>query len=184
MDRPRVAASAEDLTDMFWWGLPTLFRCPPVTDPTDTDIALVGVPHSSGNGTTWRDQHLGPRSVRNASMGYRRHHLRWDLDPWRACRIHDLGDVPIFESLANDRAVHEIEAFYKKIDRAGARPVSIGGDHSISLAILRAIAGPRSQHGRAAALVHFDAHYDTYDAHAELVWRVRLGGALGLEVGA
>ena len=63
----------------------------------------------------------------------------------------------------NDRAVREIEALFGAIDRAGARPVSIGGDHSISLAILRAIAGPESRHGRPAAIVHFDAHYDTYD---------------------
>ena len=50
-----------------WWGIPTLFRCPYNTDTKGCDIALVGVPHSTGNGTTERDQHLGPRAVRNIS---------------------------------------------------------------------------------------------------------------------
>jgi guanidinopropionase len=155
----------EDLGFLHWWGIATLFRCPADGDPRHCDIALVGVPHSTGNGSTWRDQHMGPRAVREFSSGYRRKHLRWQLDPWATCRINDLGDVPITHSLVNDTAVREIETFYREIDRAGARPVSIGGDHSISLAILRAIAGRRAQlsGGRPAAVVHFDAHYDTYD---------------------
>jgi guanidinopropionase len=162
-ERAPYAFTRQDLDFLHWWGPATLFRCPHDPDPTACDIALVGVPHSTGNGTTWRDQHLGPRSVRDVSMAYRRLHLGWRFDPWSACRIHDLGDVPIYESLVNDRAVHEIEAFFRRIDEAGARPVSIGGDHSISLAILRAIAGPESRYGQPAAVVHFDAHYDTYD---------------------
>jgi guanidinopropionase len=162
-ERPPYEFTRQDLDFPHWWGPATLFRCPHDPDPTACDIALVGVPHSTGNGTTWRDQHLGPRSVRDVSMAYRRLHLGWRFDPWSACRIHDLGDVPIYESLVNDRAVHEIEAFFRRIDEAAARPVSIGGDHSISLAILRAIAGPDSRYGRPAAIVHFDAHYDTYD---------------------
>ena len=46
---------------LYWWGVPTLFRAPHNPDPAACDIALVGVPHSTGNGTTERDQHLGPR---------------------------------------------------------------------------------------------------------------------------
>ena len=45
---------------LYWWGIPTLFRCKNDPDPNNCDIALVGVPHSTGNGTTERDQHLGP----------------------------------------------------------------------------------------------------------------------------
>lgn len=153
----------EDLGFLHWWGPPTLYRCPLEADPANCDIALVGVPHSTGNGTTWRDQHLGPRAIRDVSMAYQRLHLGWKLDPWHACRIRDLGDVPILNTLVNDVAVREIERFYRRIDEAGACPVSIGGDHSISLAILRAIAGPDSRHGGPVAVVHFDAHYDTYD---------------------
>lgn len=61
---------------LFWWGIPTLFRCPHDPDPANCDIALVGVPHSTGNGTTLHDQHLGPRAVRNVSALGRRSHTR------------------------------------------------------------------------------------------------------------
>ena len=56
----------------WWWGFPSLFRCPAELDPAMCDIALVGVPHSPANGSTERDQHLGPRAVRNVSAHNRR----------------------------------------------------------------------------------------------------------------
>lgn len=61
------------MDNLYWWGIPTLFRCPN-QGPEDADIALVGVPHSTGNGTTERDQHLGPRALRNVSSVGRRMH--------------------------------------------------------------------------------------------------------------
>ncbi|MBA2428941.1 MAG: arginase family protein [Thermoleophilaceae bacterium] len=148
---------------MYWWGLPTLFRCPVDPDPNNCDIALVGVPHSSGNGSTERDQHLGPRAIRDVSVGYRKTHRRFQLNPWEACRVNDLGDVPLPYAMVNDPSIQDIEAYFKQIDAAGARPVSVGGDHSIPLPILRAIAGPNARVGQQVALVHFDAHTDTYD---------------------
>ncbi|MFT5741517.1 MAG: guanidinopropionase, partial [Gammaproteobacteria bacterium] len=45
------------MESLYWWDIPTLFRAPIERDPTKLDIALVGVPHSTGNGTTERDQH-------------------------------------------------------------------------------------------------------------------------------
>ena len=65
---------------LYWWGIPTLFRCKNDPDPKNCDIALVGVPHSTGNGTTERDQHLGPRAVRNISAMLRRSHLQYGID--------------------------------------------------------------------------------------------------------
>jgi len=56
---------------LYWYGIPTLFRAPNEPDPSQCDIALVGVPHSTGNGTTERDQHLGPRAVRDVSANGR-----------------------------------------------------------------------------------------------------------------
>jgi guanidinopropionase len=162
--QPRdVSAEIAHVTRMYWWGPATLFRCPVDPDPNNCDIALVGVPHSSGNGSTERDQHLGPRAIRDVSVGYRRAHKRFQLNPWEACRINDLGDVVLPYALVNDASVHDIEACFGRIDAAGARPVSVGGDHSIPLPILRAIAGARSRAGQPVALVHFDAHTDTYD---------------------
>ena len=66
--------------------------------PKNCDIALVGVPHSTGNGTTERDQHLGPRAVRNISAMLRRSHFDYKIDPWKENKIHDLGDVPFPEA--------------------------------------------------------------------------------------
>lgn len=146
-----------------WWGVPTLFRAPHTSDPSQADIALIGVPHSSGNNSTWRDQHLGPRAVRNVSANARRFHEAFDFMAWDAVRVADLGDVPLPEASDNERSVERISAFYRKVAEAGARPVSIGGDHGITGAIVQAIAGPDSPLGQKAALLHFDAHTDAYD---------------------
>jgi guanidinopropionase len=150
---------------LYWWGVPTLLRCPHETDPAKAEIALVGVPHSSGNGSTERDQHLGPRAVRHVSAHNRRYHAQFDFSPWNACRIHDLGDVPLPEAMDNEKCVERITAFFKTIDRAGAFPVSIGGDHGITGAIVQAIAGKGAKltGGKPAALLHFDAHTDSYE---------------------
>lgn len=81
--------SAEDrmmLEGLYWWDIPTLFRCPIERDPAMLDIALVGVPHSTGNGTTERDQHPGPHAVRDISTLARRVHTEFQLDPWKFCR--------------------------------------------------------------------------------------------------
>ncbi len=81
------------MDNLYWWGIPTLFRCPN-QGPKGADIALVGVPHYTGNGTTERDQHLGPRALRNVSSVGRRRHGDFRLDPWSAAKIVDVGDVP------------------------------------------------------------------------------------------
>ena len=74
------------MDNLYWWGVPTLFRCPHV-GPQDQDIALVGVPHSAGNGTTERDQHLGPRAAASTSPRVqRRAHGGFQLDPWSKLR--------------------------------------------------------------------------------------------------
>ena len=96
---------------LYWWGIPTLFRCKNDPDPKNCDIALVGVPHSTGNGTTERDQHLGPRAVRNISAMLKRSHLDYGIDPWKMKKIHDLGDVPFPEANNNEKCIERISAF-------------------------------------------------------------------------
>ena len=68
------------MENLYWWGIPTLFRCAN-RDPVGSDISLIGVPHSTGNGTTERDQHLGPRALRNISAIGRRVHLDFGINP-------------------------------------------------------------------------------------------------------
>lgn len=158
-------SARESVGRWYWWGVPTFFRCPHDDDPSRCDIALVGVPHSSGNGSTERDQHLAPRALRHVSGFYRRAHNEFGIVPWERCRVHDLGDVPLPEAMVNDVCVEHIEAFYQRLDAAGVFPVSVGGDHSITGPILKAIAGAdaRLSGGRKAALLHFDAHTDSYE---------------------
>ncbi len=159
-----IEQAKKEMEAWYWWGIPTFFKCPWDEDPNNCDIALVGVPHSSGNGSTERDQHLMPRAIRNVSGWYRRGHQKFGIVPWDICRIHDLGDAPLPEAMVNDISVRHIEAFYKTIDAAGARPVSVGGDHSITGPILKAIAGEgaKTTGGKKCALLHFDAHRDDY----------------------
>jgi len=160
-----LAQRAAEMEPWYWHGPATFFKCPWNADPAACDIGLVGVPHSSGNGSTERDQHLAPRAVRNISGWYRRAHQKFRIKPWDVCRIHDLGDVPLPEAMVNDISVDHIEEFYTRLDAAGTRPVSIGGDHSITGPILRALGGADAKlsKGRKLAMVHFDAHRDDYE---------------------
>ncbi len=152
------------LHGLYWWGVPTLFRCPHDPNPENCDIALVGVPHSTGNGTTERDQHLGPRAVRDVSALGRRAHKVFGVDPWKQCRINDLGDVALPEANDNEASVQRMTDFYKRIDAAGTRPVSVGGDHAVTGGILQAIAGEGAKltGGKKVSLLHFDAHTDAF----------------------
>ena len=150
---------------LYWWGIPTLFRCKNDPDPKNCDIALVGVPHSTGNGTTERDQHLGPRAVRNISAMLRRSHLQYGIDPWKENKIHDLGDVPFPEANDNEKCIERISSFYDHIEKAEKPVVSIGGDHSITGGIVQSLAKKNSKltKGKKITLVHFDAHTDCYE---------------------
>jgi len=150
---------------MYWWGIPTLFRCKNDPDPKNCDIALVGVPHSTGNGTTERDQHLGPRAVRHVSAGLRRVHLEFGIDPWKQNKIHDLGDVPLPEANNNEKCIERISDFYDQIAEANKPVVSVGGDHSITGGIVQSLAKKNSKltKGSKVSLVHFDAHTDCYE---------------------
>ena len=74
-------AEQQVLETTYWWGVPTLFRCPHDPDLANCDIGLVGIPHSAGNGTTEHDQHLGPRAVRHVSPSARRVHNAFGLSP-------------------------------------------------------------------------------------------------------
>ena len=150
---------------LYWWGIPTLFRCKHDPDPKNCDIALVGIPHSTGNGTTERDQHLGPRAVRNISALQRRAHLDFKINPWKDFKIHDLGDVPLPEANDNEKCIERISNFFDYIEKAEKPVVSIGGDHSITGGIIQSLAKKNSKltKGKKITLVHFDAHTDCFE---------------------
>ncbi|SHH37426.1 guanidinopropionase [Cognatiyoonia sediminum] len=149
------------MENLYWWGIPTLYRCPN-EGPEGADIALVGVPHSVGNGTTERDQHLGPRALRNVSSVSRRVHGGFGIDPWASAKIVDVGDVPFPRANDNEACNEDITQFYKGIDAAGARPVSIGGDHSITGGIVQALGCGQITNGEPVCFLHLDAHTDVF----------------------
>ncbi len=150
---------------MYWWGIPTLFRCEHNKDLSNCDIALVGVPHSTGNGTTERDQHLGPRAVRHVSAGLRRVHLDFNINPWKKKKIFDLGDVALPHANNNEKCIEHITNFYSKIASTSKPVVSIGGDHSITGGILQGLSANNLSltKGKKISLLHIDAHTDTYN---------------------
>ncbi len=161
------------MENLYWWGIPTLFRCPmatlgpegvlcPETGERGADLALIGVPHSGGNGTTERDQHLGPRALRHVSAVQRRVHAPFHLDPWTCAKIVDLGDVPFPRANDNEHCIQQITDFYRRVDAVGARPVSIGGDHSITGGIVQALGGGALASGDPLCFLHLDAHTDVF----------------------
>ncbi|HEU0219144.1 MAG TPA: agmatinase [Stellaceae bacterium] len=138
--------------------VPTFMRLPIERDPAQLDIALVGVPFDGGTTNRPGARH-GPREIRNMSSLMRRVHHVSKIAPYELCRVGDHGDSPInpidlMDSLAR------IEAFYTQLHDAGATPLTAGGDHLITLPILRAIARERP-----VGLIHFDAHSDTGDTY-------------------
>jgi guanidinopropionase len=147
----------------YWYGVPTMFRCPNDRDPGNADIALVGVPYTAGN-VIERGQYLGPRAIRTASSAYRRSHRELKLDTFGLCRINDLGDAPMTKMVDPSAAIVQVQDYFGPIYAAGARSLAIGGDHGITLPILRALAGPRGHLGKPVAVVLFDSHTDAYDA--------------------
>jgi guanidinopropionase len=149
------------MDNLYWWGVPTLFRAP-YAAVDGADIALVGVPHSTGNGTTERDQHLGPRAVRNVSALQRRVHGVFEIDPWTSAHIVDAGDVPFPRANDNEDCIKRITDFFVDIDKSGARPVSIGGDHSITGGIVQALGCAKIARGEPVSFLHLDAHTDVF----------------------
>ncbi len=136
--------------------IPTFMRCPLAYEPAEVDIALIGVPYDGGVTNRPGARH-GPREIRNSSSLIRTIHHVTRFNPFEACRVADLGDIR-FSSMFDPAIVtEEIESFMREVVDAGAVPLSVGGDHSISYPILKALgcSGP-------VGLIHIDAHTDTW----------------------
>ena len=143
-------------------GLATLMRLPYVgvddAQFANVDIGLIGVPWDGGTTNRPGARH-GPRQVRDISTMVRNVNRASGLKPFSICNCADLGDTPVNPVDLMD-SLHRIHAFYDKVCAAGITPLSVGGDHLVSLPIMRALAknGP-------IGMVHFDAHTDTWDGY-------------------
>jgi guanidinopropionase len=138
--------------------IPTFMRLPHIADPAKLDIALIGVPWDGGTTNRAGARH-GPREVRNMSSFIRKVHHVSRIAPYELCRIADLGDAPVNPIDLLD-SLGRIETFFAKVHAAGALPLSVGGDHLVTLPIFRAIAAKRP-----IGMVHVDAHSDTNDSY-------------------
>src|SRR6201993_161321 len=138
--------------------IPTFMRLPHIADPAKLDIALIGVPWDGGTTNRAGARH-GPREVRNMSSFIRKVHHVSRIAPYELCRIADLGDAPVNPIDLLD-SLGRIETFFSKVHAAGAVPLSVGGDHLVTLPIFRAIAAERP-----IGMVHVDAHSDTNDSY-------------------
>lgn len=137
--------------------IPTFMRARLITDPTELDIAMIGVPYD-GAVTNRPGARHGPREIRNASSMMRSIHPVTRLNPYELCRIGDAGDVPLTRVYDVPAALEDINRLFGRFHAAGVVPLAAGGDHSITLPILRALAteGP-------IGVIHVDAHTDTWD---------------------
>ncbi|MFD8557652.1 agmatinase [Streptosporangium canum] len=140
-------------------GPATFARLPRLDEVGRCDVAVVGVPFDSG--VSYRPgARFGPSAVREASRLLRPYHPGLDVSPFAALQVADAGDIAC-NPFDIGEAVETIEHAAGELQDAGARLVTIGGDHTIALPLLRSLA---KRHGP-VALLHFDAHLDTWDTY-------------------
>ncbi|MBM3526373.1 MAG: agmatinase [Alphaproteobacteria bacterium] len=134
----------------------TFMRLPAYKSAAGLDVALVGVPFDLG--TTFRTgARHGPAQIREMSRFIRRVNPFTAVKPFELCKVADCGDTPINPLDLMD-SLRLITEFFEEIHRQGACPIAAGGDHTVTLPILRGIAKERP-----VGLIHFDAHPDTLD---------------------
>ena len=138
-------------------GPSSMFRLPVQQDSADLDVAIIGVPLDIGTSNRTGTRY-GPRQIRNESVLVRPYGMATGAAPFDSFQIADAGDVALnpYNLL---KSVDLIEDHYRECLQNDVIPVSVGGDHTITLPILRAI---ESKHGP-VAMVHVDAHADIND---------------------
>jgi agmatinase len=146
-------------------GPATFARLPTIEQVSDYDIAVLGVPFDGG--TSYRPgARFGPMAVRQASRHLRpTYHVELDLAPFTTVQVVDAGDVAASPYSIPD-ALGAIERHADAVLGADRKLVTIGGDHTIALPLLRAAV---RRHGP-VALVHFDAHLDTWDTYFDAAY--------------
>jgi guanidinobutyrase len=130
---------------------------PAATSPQGLDAAFIGVPLDIGTSNR-AGARFGPRQMRAESALLRPYNMATGAAPFDTLQVADLGDVPI-NTYSIDKSLAIITSFYDAVLGAGCTPLTLGGDHTIALPILRSIA---KKHGP-VALVHVDAHADIND---------------------
>ncbi|EWT03613.1 agmatinase [Intrasporangium oryzae NRRL B-24470] len=140
-------------------GPATFARLPRIDEVDRVDVAVVGVPFDSG--VSYRPgARFGPSHVRASSRLLRNYNPVQDVEPFSTQQVVDAGDIAC-NPFDIEEAVRQIDAGARSIVERGARLMTIGGDHTIALPLLRVM---EEVHGP-IAVVHFDAHLDTWDTY-------------------
>jgi agmatinase len=138
-------------------GIKTFMRLPHVTTTEGVDVSVVGVPFDTG--ASYRvGARFGPEAIRSVSALLRHHNEVLDVSIFDHCSVVDYGDIPVNPGYIED-SYEMIEEGLLPILEGGVTPIMLGGDHSVTLPELRAVAkryGP-------VALIHLDSHSDTGD---------------------
>jgi guanidinopropionase len=141
-------------------GIATFMRLPYIApeEADEVDIGLIGVPWDGGTTNRPGARH-GPRQIRDLSTMARNVHHATGIKPFHLCNCADLGDSPV-NPVDIDDTLARVEAFYSTIVDQGIVPLTAGGDHLITLPVMRAVCS-----GEPVGMVHFDAHTDTLDRY-------------------
>ena len=142
-------------------GPSTFARLPELRDVENCDVAIIGVPFDAG--TSYRPgARFGPQAVRQASRQLRtNYHPDYDVEPFKVQQVADAGDIACNPFDINE-AIKQIENGANDLLSKSGSIVTIGGDHTIALPLLRSV---NKKVGGPVALVHFDAHLDTWDTY-------------------
>jgi guanidinopropionase len=164
MDDPVLKAAAAQLNvgggrrTLPYAGIPTLLGLPTAESAQGLDVALVGVPSDLGVSNR-PGARFGPRAVRTIER-IGPYHPTQKTVPRTTLRAADVGDVPFRSRYSLEQTLEDIERYYIELHAQGARPLSVGGDHSVTYPILKALGRERP-----VGMVHIDAHCDTAGAY-------------------
>jgi len=140
-------------------GIATFARLPRLDEVESADVAVVGIPFDSG--VSYRPgARFGPSHVRESSRLLRPYNPAMDIEPFARLQVADAGDIAVNPFIIEE-AIETIETEAARLLATGAELMTIGGDHTIALPLLRAL---HAIHGP-LAVVHFDAHLDTWDTY-------------------
>ncbi|MBA4707716.1 agmatinase [Aquitalea aquatica] len=138
-------------------GIASMMRLPQQEDTSGLDACFVGVPFDLGTSNRTGTR-FGPRQIRAESVLLRPYNMATRAAPFDSLQIADIGDVASNPFNIHD-SIQRIEAAYQQIVANGCRPITLGGDHTIALPILRAM---HAKYGK-VGVVHVDAHADVND---------------------
>ena len=146
--------SESGVRELPYGGIPTLLDAPYSDDLGNVDIGLVGIPMDLGV-TNRTGARLGPRAVRNMERVGPYHYVHKTV-PRAERKVADIGDVPFRSRFNLEMCMEDIEAHYSKLVESQVRPLAVGGDHSVTYPIMKALGADTP-----LACVHIDAHCDT-----------------------